>query len=180
MRAYPENRTFWRRVGAGIVDILVFAPLIWANAAFWEQMTHPVSRLFWFAGYATSMTLYSVAMHARYGQTFGKMLTRVKVVTTEGAPICWSHALARDCVPIAFVSFVLATKWKIAADGLNPYSPVGADMLTSLDRWVNHANEAWLYLELVTMWFNPKRRAIHDFIAGTMVVRLDLATMRAA
>ena len=30
---------------------------------------------------------------------------------------------------------------------------------------------AWFLLELVTMLFNPKRRAVHDFIAGSVVKR---------
>ena len=33
------------------------------------------------------------------------------------------------------------------------------------------ASLAWLALELVTMLTNEKRRAFHDYIAGTVVVR---------
>lgn len=32
----------------------------------------------------------------------------------------------------------------------------------------------WYFLELVTMLTNRKRRALHDFIAGTVVVRTHL------
>jgi GNAT superfamily N-acetyltransferase len=42
MRAYPENRTFWRRVGAGIVDILVFAPLIFGTVT--ELLVDPAEQ----------------------------------------------------------------------------------------------------------------------------------------
>jgi uncharacterized RDD family membrane protein YckC len=30
----------------------------------------------------------------------------------------------------------------------------------------------WYALEVVTMWGNPKRRALHDRIAGTVVIRV--------
>ena len=33
------------------------------------------------------------------------------------------------------------------------------------------ASTLWYVAELVTMLFNRKRRAVHDFIAGTVVVR---------
>jgi uncharacterized RDD family membrane protein YckC len=34
---------------------------------------------------------------------------------------------------------------------------------------------AWGYSELIVLLFNKKRRAIHDFIAGTVVVHLEMA-----
>jgi len=35
------------------------------------------------------------------------------------------------------------------------------------------ANLGWFLLELTTMLTNPKRRAFHDLIANTVVVRVD-------
>ena len=32
----------------------------------------------------------------------------------------------------------------------------------------------WFLAELLTMFTNPKRRALHDFIAGTVVVRTNV------
>jgi uncharacterized RDD family membrane protein YckC len=173
MRAFPENRTFWRRVAAGLIDMLVFAPLIWVNVSLWERLPGPVSRLTWFLTYAVVGTAYSTAMHARYGQTLGKMLLRVKVVTMTGTSISWSHAVIRDCVPIVAVAITIATKWPLAIDGTNPYSAAAVDHHTAFDRALESANSLWLYLELITMWTNARRRAVHDFLAGTMVVRLD-------
>jgi uncharacterized RDD family membrane protein YckC len=34
------------------------------------------------------------------------------------------------------------------------------------------ASGAWLLLELATMLGNPHRRALHDFIAGSVVMRV--------
>jgi uncharacterized RDD family membrane protein YckC len=31
--------------------------------------------------------------------------------------------------------------------------------------------QIWVWGEFVTMLFNKKRRAVHDFIAGTVVIR---------
>jgi uncharacterized RDD family membrane protein YckC len=35
--------------------------------------------------------------------------------------------------------------------------------------WVNTANQVWMWSEVVVMLFNRRRRALHDFIAGTVV-----------
>lgn len=37
---------------------------------------------------------------------------------------------------------------------------------------VEYATVVWLLSELVVLLFNEKRRALHDFIAGTVVVRV--------
>jgi len=34
--------------------------------------------------------------------------------------------------------------------------------------------QIWVWSEFVTMMFNKRRRAVHDFIAGTVVVRSDV------
>src|SRR5882724_7378384 len=46
--------------------------------------------------------LYTVVMHARYGQTVGKMVTKVRVVDfrTEGS-ISWRQAWLREGIPMA-------------------------------------------------------------------------------
>src|SRR5882724_13507255 len=45
--------------------------------------------------------VYTVVMHARYGQTVGKMVTKVRVVDlrTEGK-ISWSQAWLREGIPM--------------------------------------------------------------------------------
>jgi uncharacterized RDD family membrane protein YckC len=62
---------------------------------------------------------YHIYMHARFGQTLGKWIARVRVVGAYWVAI------------------------------------------------------AWVLLEYLTMLLNEQRRAIHDFIAGTVVVRVD-------
>ncbi|MCA9786465.1 MAG: hypothetical protein KC488_07925, partial [Candidatus Cloacimonetes bacterium] len=32
----------------------------------------------------------------------------------------------------------------------------------------------WWILEILTMFSNPKRRALHDYIAGTVVIRMHI------
>ena len=41
---------------------------------------------------------YPVYFHARWGQTLGKMLARIRVVQLDGRPISLRHALLRSSV----------------------------------------------------------------------------------
>jgi uncharacterized RDD family membrane protein YckC len=36
---------------------------------------------------------------------------------------------------------------------------------------VNTALQIWIWGEFITMLFNKRRRAVHDYMAGTVVVR---------
>jgi hypothetical protein len=78
------------------------------------------------------------------------------------------QAFLRDSVPIVLTVFLL----------LFAIEPMLSDRPSEL-KWgdskiplyLSMANLTWLLLELGTMLTNAKRRAIHDLIAGSVVVR---------
>lgn len=112
--------------------------------------------------------LYSVLLHTLYGQTFGKMIFDIKVVDykTEGS-ISLNQALLRDSVPIIMlillvffsVFFPLETTEDLSSWKL--YTIIGLSISFLI----------WHLLEIITMLFNEKNRAIHDYLAGTVVIR---------
>lgn len=172
MRAHPENQTFWRRVGAALIDFALFTPLYWLNATFWDRLATPEVRIGWFVFYSLALVVYSVSMHAVYGQTVGKMATRIMLLSVDGTRIRWRHALLRDAPVLTMALVGIGAEWHIAGSGTNPFSPEGAHQGGLLRESLDNASTLWLVLELITMWSNAKRRAIHDFIAGTVVVRV--------
>ena len=113
--------------------------------------------------------IYSVVLHGLYGQTLGKMALDVKVVDVKNeGSISFKQALLRDCVPIIVLILMLFTTFFIPE--------VAAE--DELPQWViysmfgfSFALIGWHLLEIITMLFNEKRRALHDFIAGTVVIR---------
>jgi uncharacterized RDD family membrane protein YckC len=118
-------------------------------------------------------TLYTVLMHGRFGQTFGKMVTKVRVVDfrTE-AGISWRQAWLRDGIPaVIFVGWqtflILSGRWNPPT----PAAPLGSE------DWVSASLPLfWFVAEVLTMLTNEKRRALHDLIAGTVVVRTNIRT----
>ena len=170
-----KYKAFWPRVGAGFLDSAVFAPLVWIDWAFWNATSSPVVLMFWFFIYQALNIGYVVGFTYYYGQTLGKMATGIVILDKSESPITFGQAIIRHIVPIilGFVSigfvFNNLLAGNIANRGLGAFSNV---------LMVGFVAFGWLALEWVTMLFNSKRRAFHDFIAGTVVVRQSVEEKR--
>jgi uncharacterized RDD family membrane protein YckC len=122
--------------------------------------------------------VYTVVMHARYGQTLGKMVTKVGVADfrTEGK-ISWLQAWLREGIPmvlslglLGFDIFAVLTRDLTLGD-----VAYGQALLANKTFWFLTALPGlWFLAEVLTMLTNEKRRALHDFIAGTVVVRTNI------
>lgn len=164
---YLKYRTFLRRFFAAMLDgmlILIF------NTG--------VNQLFEATGLSSNAALnvyvyvvtvaYPVLMHARFGQTVGKMLTNVKVVNSadEGA-IDLRAAVLRDIVPVAAYLVLIVAINVVSTDSVVE----SAVMVARVQMAYTVVLMIWYIAEFVTMLFNEKRRAVHDYIAKTVVVR---------
>jgi uncharacterized RDD family membrane protein YckC len=164
--------TFGPRFWAGFVDGLVFLPVSLLDDYLSSPARTALVLVAWAVFSYSAYWAYSVSLHALRGQTVGKKYKHVKVldVSEERIPSL-RQAILRDiggitagiCGTFYFSYIVLAHKY------------AGTDELLSHWPWriLAFANLGWFLLELVTMITNPKRRAFHDLIARTVVVRVD-------
>ena len=167
-----KYHTFWRRVWAAILDALLFfipalvaAILLPMFGVAPEQVAENIQIVM-----NSTWVVYSVVFHALLGQTIGKIIAGVKVVTAEDeTDISWLHAILRDIAPI--VAFV-ALWTHFVAINIIPGNAALAQLVSMLLMLVA-LSPIWNAAEIVTMLLNRKRRAIHDFIAGTVVIRYD-------
>ena len=63
--------------------------------------------------------------------------------------------------------------WNVPALQAQPWSEVQAQYEALRPSWVVATDcvyNAWLASEIVSVLFNKRRRALHDFIAGTVVI----------
>jgi len=167
----PRYDTFWGRFFAVWVDgvvLFVFAYVVntlMSVASAW--MKSPIDTLMLFDVY-----VYSVVLHSIYGQTIGKYFLGVKVVDFKSeSPIGFKQAFLRDSVPIALsllAVIILPNFESVLAESSVSSLPLSFQAIL----WVS---VLWSVLEIVTMLMNDKRRALHDFIAGTVVVNQHLA-----
>jgi uncharacterized RDD family membrane protein YckC len=114
-------------------------------------------------------------MHGKYGQTLGKMACKVKVVdVSEQKGISMKQAFLRDIILIVFGTLGMIFMIPDVLSGTYPYVPESIDLSTMFWFFIwGYAESAWFFAEFITMLFSSKRRAVHDFIAGTVVIHKD-------
>lgn len=172
---------FWLRLIAMFVDGIVFLPVavvyLYARATSWEMavmLSIPYCFLY---------ALYNVYFHGRWGKTLGKMIIRIKVVKKSGEDIQYRQAFMRHSVDVVLAAlsaaaFTLALL-SIKKTGFVPgdWHQLNVLFHNSLPAWWNSvkaATQTWVFSELIVLLTNKEKRSVHDFIAGTVVVRTDI------
>ncbi|MHC4251344.1 MAG: RDD family protein [Planctomycetota bacterium] len=170
---------FWPRLAALLIDTLVCAPLvvILAGHVFGSWVFAVVA----FATYAVLENFYFIYLHGRWGQAIGKMCMRIRVVQLDGSKLSWTHAFLRWSVFLvlgtadsisemtallsvpkgSFESLSWTNRMELVDGAMPLWEPLVAGLML-----------LWLLCDLAVLIFSDKNRAIHDFIAGTIVVTL--------
>ncbi|GGI67834.1 RDD family protein [Shewanella gelidii] len=159
--------TFGPRFWASIIDGIVISVLSAILAYLGTQAGGGIQATL---GYIDTMqfAVYSIALHTLYGQTLGKMALDVKVVDhLSEKGISFKQAFLRDCVPVVMLILLLIASLFLPVNqvGETPDWLIYAMMVFGISYFL------WHLLEIITMLFNDKNRAMHDFIAGTVVIR---------
>jgi uncharacterized RDD family membrane protein YckC len=170
---------FWPRAWALVVDLLLWPPFIALHVAIYSWYSTTAWVL---SGFVLGMirVAYPIYFHARWGQTVGKMVARIKVTRPDGTRIMLRHAFLRNAVDLMlWVLYTSSTMYVLAAWPASEWSLIGRDDQHRL--LVEHnplfgthdaLQQAWMWSELLVLLFNKKRRALHDFIAGTVVIKV--------
>lgn len=162
--------TFWPRFWAGFVDGIFLTLVIYLECLIFGVEYRTQDDLLQ-AINGVQLVVYVMIMHGVFGQTLGKMLTGVKVLDHDTeTKINMKQALRRESVSLILnvlfasltVSYLFSTNMSNSTFENLAYFTVFLSVLSFI----------WLISEFVTMLFNNKRRALHDFIGKTVVVRL--------
>ena len=168
MTLEPRYKTFWPRLGAAFLDSAALAPLVWVDQVLWNFTSSSILIFLWVLTYQALSISYAVGFLYYFGQTPGKMATGVLILDNGERRLTLGQAILRNIVQVILVPiFILVVSnnllaGRLANRGLGDYRFL---------MWFAVAMMVWGVLEFITMLFNSKRRAIHDFIAGTVVVR---------
>ena len=170
---YP---TFWRRLGALLIDSLLVAPLFFLNYSFGTT----ASALIYLAVFGQILGLFmGVVMVRQYGGGPGKLLLGVRVVMTDGSRVTLTAALLRYSVMCA-LGLALTIGMIIAASALpqDSFASLGfaqrsAAMAGNMPAWatpLQWVSNLWYLGCLIAFFVSKQHRVLHDFIAGTVVV----------
>ena len=159
----PYN-TFGARFFAAWLDGCLMWPFNSINAWIAGAGVHRVPLAGWFIFYSFVYLSYQMFCHARWGQTLGKWVFGVRVLDVSEVPLRPVQAVKRDA--IALMLTVALVVQQLIRGRYSLEDPKMADVLSIL-------SDVWGGLEIVTMLTNQKRRALHDFIAGSVVIRVN-------
>ncbi|SRR6266566_5721728 len=184
---------FWRRLAALLLDFVILSPI---NAfGMWGMFRVRLFQLYDFLPVLLLSLFYEVHLVRRFGGTPGKRLMGLRIMTIDGNPVGYRHALLRHA-PLLLVSQAVSIGMILASLQISDsqYHALTwrdwSERLMALGpSWlqpVQHVQTAWMWSEFLVLLTNRKKRALHDFIAGTVVIDessnapLQPATVRAA
>ncbi len=171
-----KYQTTMRRFWAGFVDGWLFIPLGWLDDLVYDTPRSTAAIVAWMLISYPAYWLYSVLMHGFYGQTLGKMALKIKVLdATSEAPISMRQAFLRDIIYFVINTVALIISLYFVLSGRQ----IDVETFATANKVLAVPALLWFAAEILTCLTNPKRRAVHDFIAGTVVVKMEVAPAEA-
>lgn len=164
-------QTLERRLGALIVDLIVVAAPIAVLDLFIRSLDLSAILLIpWLLISTFTGAGYNILLQGWYGQTLGKMLLGVMVVrNNDEGPISVYEASLREIPTMVFDAIAFASR----AHALLSGGSLDFSASKPTDNLLMFITLPWVLAEVIVALKTRKRRAIHDFIAGTVVVRTD-------
>jgi len=169
---------FGERLGALLLDGLITIPLI----LFSQYLNSTEKDMFFYTVIPNLMFTigYYVYLPKMYGGTPGKLIMGIKILKINGAEIGWKEAFMRHLVVLLLTIFssvlmihaILEAdhttfddlSWFTQLEYLMSFSP----LLFSIYSWLTNI---WTWGELIVLLTNPRKRALHDYMAGTVIVK---------
>jgi uncharacterized RDD family membrane protein YckC len=174
-----EYGGFWRRVGAMILDSIILMPM--ALVLFFLMYKTSRAYVYYAIPSLVISVFYYVYLVKRNGGTPGKRIIGMRITMSDGSPVT-THAAVLRYAPffvlqtLALVSMVLATSVPIDGYESMNYIEKMQAMQRGAPGWnalVTALTYIWWIGTAITLAVNQRKRAAHDFIAGTVVLRTD-------
>lgn len=158
-------QTIGARIVARFIDGFLFIPF-WFLYLLFAQGEDATA--FWLMTIANFLAVeaYTIYFHGRFGQTLGKMAMKVKVYDINGGKLSYQQAFYREAIDVSafFIRYL-----PLAPAALAGRDPHKADGLAA---YANYLSWGILVVDFLAVFSNAQRRAGHDFIAGSVVVRM--------
>lgn len=163
-----KYQTFWKRVLAGLIDAILFFPFVFPDIFF--DLSSPKNFLMLEIASVLLWTSNSVIGNGIYGNTIGKKMLGLKVLNLqENSTIGLLRGFFRESIWF-FVSLAMVVGFAIQIDFQKPISYTDRVYYDDLFAILSIL---WLIAELITMLANNKKRAIHDYLANSVVVNVS-------
>lgn len=169
---------FWRRSGALFLDVLFLLPLTIGSLLIdnhgrlnYFYTTIPIYIFCFF---------YFVYPVQRWGGTPGKLVSRILILKPNGGKVGWKEAIIRH-LPVFLLGIIGIVAKCMALQSMDDHQFLSisfserarwtAILMPSWAKYGVWGNRLWVILGIIIMMSNDRRRAVHDFFAGTVVVK---------
>lgn len=158
--------TFWRRFCAGFLDALILMPISFLVNRMINFTDNLLLLVLGTIVFNSIYFVYTVWFHWKTGQTPGKKLMNIRVVDKDELRLLTlEQALKRDSVYILIQMLgTVVIIHQVITQEYSPYHRIASQVLD----WFG---TAWFLTEVVSMMMNPKSRAVHDFLADSVVIK---------
>jgi uncharacterized RDD family membrane protein YckC len=171
----------WSRLGALLLDGVIILPLL--VLTFWGNRHYRLFTLYYFFPGAIFGLFYSVYLVRRFGGTPGKLIVGLRIRKLDGSPVGYREAFFRY-LPWWVLGLLGTTATIIGRSHINDSDFYSLYHVLSLRErghrlieldpsWaapIRTALNLWMLANVIVFFCNPRRRALHDFIAGTVVI----------
>lgn len=173
---------FWKRFCAAISDMIVYISV--AYAFYHIQSINIDIAIVASVILASFFPIYSFYFNLKYGGTLGKLAVGIRVTKPNGKRIGAREALLRSIVDIAYgLFFAIFQIYAILQADSETYLTAGYIDRTRLllplypdfSKYTQLLSDGWYWSEMIVLLLNKRKRALHDFIAGTVVIYKEFA-----
>ncbi len=169
---------FGPRLASLLLDAVIMMPLI-----FIIQYINSFSKYMFFYTLIPNLILglwYNIYLPKKHGGTPGKLIMGMQILNLNGKSIGWKEAFLRHVIILLLTLFssILMIDALIAADDITfqnlswikqtQYLMSLSPVLFTIYTWLTNI---WSWSELIVLLTNPRKRALHDYVAGTVIVK---------
>jgi uncharacterized RDD family membrane protein YckC len=163
-----KYKTFFPRFVALLIDSFIMLPLAILEDWFRQAEFPPLFLYFWISFTSLVILGYTIMMNGFYGQTLGKMAMNVKILDVSEEPIKFKQAILRSIPDVIYrIGLVILGIVFFAQD-------LESENVKAVYGTFGTFVMIWGLADIWTFFLNDKRRALHDFIAQTVVVKTNL------
>ena len=171
---------FWKRFCAALVDMAVWFPFGLLIYKF-ESINIPTAMVAAVIG-AFFFSSYSIYLNLKYGGTLGKLAVGIRVTKPNGEKIQFKEAFLRSLVDILYaVIFSVLQVYAISRVDPAAYLSAGyvermalvVPLYPEFSKYTTPVGDLWYWSEMIVLLLNKRKRALHDFIAGTVVINKE-------
>lgn len=168
---------FWRRFGAYFIDFAVLLPIV--GLSLWLGDKFRLFHLYYFVPGLIIGIFFHVWLVKQYGGTPGKLVLKIKIVRCDGSAVGYREAIIRHSVlfvltTLVSLAIIMATLNISDAEYFSlTFMNRNVKLISLTPAWyqpVNILMNTWVWSEFIVMFTNKQRRAIHDYMAGTVVI----------